>query len=57
MCTMVYHNIIKQCVFLQSEYVQAVASHGYILGAHMNERTLLNNVMTMVVWLVQQFVL
>ena len=27
------------------EFALAKASHGYILGAHMNEHTLLNNVM------------
>ena len=30
---------------IQSESALAAASHGYILGVHMNELTLLNNVM------------
>ena len=34
-----------QLVQIMSEYAVFVASHDYILGVHMNERTLLNNVM------------
>ena len=34
-----------QYVFTLIEYALAATSHGYILGTHMNEHRLLNNVM------------
>ena len=39
------HNINKQCAFIQIGYALAMTSHGYILGVHMNECTMLNNIM------------
>ena len=42
-----YRYIIKQCAFTHVDLALGWVSLGYILGADMNKRTLLNNVMTL----------
>ena len=39
-----YNHAMPQLVHTQTKFALAIASHGYILGAHMNEHTLLNDV-------------
>lgn len=56
MCTM-YHDLGVGTAYIGAHIISpkvgsalAGASHGYILGAHLNERILLNNVMFKLIW-------